>query len=623
MPGHYEREITIKEAIANIDSRKFLLPAIQRNFVWSNHQICVLFDSLMRGYPINTFMMWDVKTPKIKKDYRFYDFLKNYCQRFKESNDYVATDGFADFKAVIDGQQRLTSLYIGLKGTYAYKQPRVWWPDTQNDKVLPPRRLYLDLYQSNQSEENESLMEFNFRFLTGDQYLTSRERKDVHWFKLQDVLNFPDVATVDKIPFQIAFPYLQKHGLEGNAYALETLTRLYVVIRQEPIIHYFNETSQEIDHVLDVFIRTNSGGTTLAFSDLLMSIAIANWEGDARKDIDAVVSQVQQSTDMGFSIGRDWVLKTCLMLTNADVKFKVKNFEPTRVKTIEENWPKIKDCIIEAFKLVKFFGLNDQSLRAKNAVIPIAHYLFCQSSSDKPLYRTINNLAYHKDERIRIARWLHIALLKGVFGGQSDGLLRKMREIINKNLDQGTFPLQKIIDAFKNTTKDLRFDDEYVTSLLRTEYGDPRCRSILALIFPEMNENQSFHIDHLHPKSAFTKKALTAHPFLMSDSELMRFYESPAHWNTIANLHLLNSSQNTSKNATGLAAWVQDSSNGFRRDDLLIDQNVSLAFDQFKTFFEKRHAALSARLQKILFMSDVPLHAQPVTMLDDDSEATV
>ena len=328
MSGSFEKAITIRQAIRNIDDRTFLLPAIQRNFVWSPQQICVLFDSLMREYPINTFMMWDVTSPEIKNKYRFYSFLTDYCQRFKESNDYVATQGdFKDFKAVIDGQQRLTSIYIGLKGTYAYKQPRVWWPNARNDQVLPPRRLYLDLAKGLEGEDNESMAQYHFRFLTEKQVAAFSDDPSSRWFEVGKVLSLPDVRSVDEIPFEVVLPYLEKHGLASNSFARKALTRLYYLVRHEEVIHFYNEESQDIDHVLDVFIRTNSGGTPLAFSDLLMSIAIANWDGDARKDIDELVTEVRQSSEMQFSIGRDWVLKTCLMLTGADVRFRVKNFD--------------------------------------------------------------------------------------------------------------------------------------------------------------------------------------------------------------------------------------------------------------------------------------------------------
>src|ERR1035441_2085673 len=86
MTGDYEKAITIEKAIQNIVYRRYLLPAIQRKFTWDTSQICVLFDSVMRGYPINTFMFWEVTDPFLKKSFRFYQFLEKYCERFGENN---------------------------------------------------------------------------------------------------------------------------------------------------------------------------------------------------------------------------------------------------------------------------------------------------------------------------------------------------------------------------------------------------------------------------------------------------------------------------------------------------------------------------------------------------------
>ena len=87
MAGGFEKAITIRQAISNIDDRTFLLTAIQRNFVGTTQQICTLFDSQMREYPINAFMMWDVTSQEIKNKYWYYSSLTDYCQRFKESNE--------------------------------------------------------------------------------------------------------------------------------------------------------------------------------------------------------------------------------------------------------------------------------------------------------------------------------------------------------------------------------------------------------------------------------------------------------------------------------------------------------------------------------------------------------
>lgn len=621
MAGEYEKAISIKDAIDGINNRDYLLPAIQRKFVWSSQQICVLFDSIMRGYPINTFMFWEIKDPAIKKGYKFYEFLKSYCQRFNEVNPHVnTTASFKDFKAIIDGQQRLTSLYIGLCSTYAYKQPRLWWPSTQDNHVLPPRKLYLDLQSPLETEDDDSLMYYNFKFLTDEQYKTSLDgpNRNHHWLCMHEVLNLPDRESTDDILLEVIIPELARRGLSTNEFARKTLLRLYHAIRSQKIIHYFKETSQQIDHVLDVFIRTNSGGTKLDFADLLMSIAVANWDGDFRQELDNLTKHIHQSVEMGFYIERDWILKTCLMLTDADVRFKVKNFKAEEVKRIQTEWDKIEACIKATFLLIRRFGINPQSLTSKNAVIPICYFLYRKNISNVPLYQLINNLAKCHDYRATISQWFYMVLLKGVFGGQADAILTSMRDVIDDNLIADAFPLPQIIDRYKATNKDLRFDEDYINSLLNTQYGEGKCRALLYLLFPEMNPTEVFHIDHLHPKSVFEKNCLKKQDFLKDDSELFTFYSDPCHWNAIPNLHLLNHSQNISKNDRPLKDWISDKNINLTAKDLLVE-GVSLEFCDFKEFHDKRRLALKERLKSRVFMSTV----LPIAIEPEDSDEEV
>lgn len=618
MAGEYEKPISIKEAILSINASDFLLPSIQRKFVWSSQQICVLFDSIMRGYPINSFMMWDVRSDEIKNNYKFYSFIKDYCQRFNEENPQVFTNAsFKNFKAIIDGQQRLTSLYIGLHSTYAYKQPRTWWPSTKDDKLLPPRKLYLDLMQPLKSEDDEALMHYNFKFLTDAQYAESFVSKSHHWFCLHEILRMPEVDGSSQIWNKVIRPYLETNGLANNEFSQVTLSQLYDVIRVQKIIHYFNEPNQSPDHVLDVFIRTNSGGTKLEFSDLLMSIAVANWNGDFRKELDGLIKQIHQSVELGFYLERDWVLKTCLMLTDANVRFKVSNFQPAQVGAIQSQWGKIKECIKQTFYLVRRMGINPQSLTSKNAVIPICYYLFKKQVNNQPLYETINNLSKQHDQRSIISQWFYMVLLKGIFGSQADSILESMRNIIDKKMDSKTFPLSDIVDSYVATSKDLRFDEEYIERLLDTQHGEGRCRALLHLLFPEMNATEIFHIDHLHPQVSFSKKNLNSIDYLKNDSALMMFYSDTKHWNSIANLHLLNDSQNRSKNDSSLVDWVADKNTHITSADLLVD-GVSLEFNAFKTFYEARRKALKNRLISRVFMTTSL--AEPVKNGDADEE---
>lgn len=411
-------------------------------------------------------------------------------------------------------------------------------------------------------------------------------------------------------------PELERRGLSTNTFARKTLLKVYDVIRSQRIIHYFNENSQQIDHVLDVFIRTNSGGTKLDFSDLLMSIAVAHWDGDFRKELDDLTQHIHQNTEMGFYIERDWLLKTCLMLTEADVRFKVRNFKGEQVARIQQEWPEIKECITETFRLVRRFGITPQSLTSRNAVIPICYYLYKKCSSGEPLFRKINNLAKCHEQRAVISQWFYMALLKGVFGGQADSILSSMRDVLVKHLTDDTFPLPAIIERYKATNKDLRFDEETLDKLLETQHGEGRCRALLHLLFPEMNVSEVFHIDHLHPRASFDKKLLNKASFLQDDEQLMAFYRNPVHWNAIPNLHLLNHSQNLAKKDRPLKEWLSDQNVHLTPSDLLIE-NVDLEFTSFKAFYLARREALKQRLISRVYMS-APLAAESVADSEDE-----
>ena len=116
-------------------------------------------------------------------------------------------------------------------------------------------------------------------------------------------------------------------GIEKFKFASRLLFKLYAVIIKNPLINYFLEEDDSLDKVLNVFIRVNSGGTQLNYSDLLLSIATAQWKDkDAREEINSFVDQTND-IGSGFNINKDFVLKSCLVLGNfKEIAFKVDNF---------------------------------------------------------------------------------------------------------------------------------------------------------------------------------------------------------------------------------------------------------------------------------------------------------
>lgn len=574
----FKYPISISDAIANIESRKFLLPAIQRKFVWSSGQIEVLFDSIMRDYPINSFMMWNVTSEKTKNSYKFYEFLKEYRAFFKDENPFFNTRGYSDFMAIIDGQQRLTSLYLGLKGTYAYKMPRKWWKD--NEDCLPTRKLYLNL-TSALPKDDDRKMTYNFGFLSQPEVNKLSQSQDL--FLVNDIYLYQDQDALED--------YMSERNCKDVTdvkFAKKTLRKLREVVFKDKLINYYQEENQDIDIVLDIFIRTNSGGEPLSFSNLLMSITTANWKKDARKEFKILIDAVYANN---FIISADLILKCCLVLFNDNIKFQVANFDAQSVSVFDDNWERIKKCIEVTFELLKKWGFNDSSLRAKNAVIPIVYYIYHNEIEDE-ICKDIK----HIEEKNAIRKWLCISLLKGVFGGQSDSVLTGIRKVLKSNFKKQIFPFEQIKAEFaSNDAKSLTLSDEVIDDILKTQKDAPNSYAILALLYSHLRyDSIAYHKDHLHPAAKFCK--LKESDF--SSKEDYDFYRNAEHWNSILNLQLLDGSTNESKNDEDLSEWVKNKNIDLKSH--LIPEGVSLDFKDFRIFIEKRKELLATTIKAIV-----------------------
>lgn len=574
----FKYPISISDAIANIESRKFLLPAIQRKFVWSSGQIEVLFDSIMRDYPINSFMMWNVTSEKTKNSYKFYEFLKEYRAFFKDENPFFNTRGYSDFMAIIDGQQRLTSLYLGLKGTYAYKMPRKWWKD--NEDCLPTRKLYLNL-TSALPKDDDRKMTYNFGFLSQPEVNKLSQSEDL--FLVNDIYLYQDQDALEE--------YMSDRNWKDVTdvkFAKKTLRKLREVVFKDKLINYYQEENQDIDIVLDIFIRTNSGGEPLSFSNLLMSITTANWKKDARKEFKILIDAVYANN---FIISADLILKCCLVLFNDNIKFQVANFDAQSVGVFDDNWERIKKCIEVTFELLKKWGFNDSSLRAKNAVIPIVYYIYHNEIEDE-ICKDIK----HIEEKNAIRKWLCISLLKGVFGGQSDSVLTGIRKVLKSNFKKQIFPFEQIKAEFaSNDAKSLTLSDEVIDDILKTQKDAPNSYAILALLYSHLRyDSIAYHKDHLHPAAKFCK--LKESDF--SSKEDYDFYRNAEHWNSILNLQLLDGSTNESKNDEDLSEWVKNKNIDLKSH--LIPEGVSLDFKDFRIFIEKRKELLATTIKAIV-----------------------
>ena len=574
----YQLRGTIKATLDEIQRNDLVLPAIQREFVWRPHQICKLFDSLMQGYPFGAFLYWSVR-PENSGKFRFFDFVLHYHQRDNPHCPRLPILRDRQLTAVLDGQQRLTALNIGLRGSMAWKRPRMWW---NSPGAFPKRRLYLDLLR--EPNEDDDGLKYRFEFRT-----TEESSDDECWFPVGEVLGMeggpPMVRWLNK-----------RLSQEHVDRAYETLDRLHQIVHNKEIVSSYEEERQELDKVLQIFIRTNDGGTPLSYSDLLLSIAVSQWtQKDAREEIHTLVDELNR-IGTGFALSKDWVLKAGLMLSDiGSVGFKVDNFNRENMTALEEKWDDVKHSLTLTVQLVSSFGFSRQNISSNNAILPIAYYLHKKGYGET--YLTRNEF---KQDREVIREWLIRSLLKsGVWGSGLDTLLTAIRRVIGEGGGDG-FPVSQIREEMARRGRSLIFEDEEIEDLVDMEFNGRLTFALLSLLFPFVDLHNQFHVDHVFPRSRFTEARLRSAG--VPDDEIGRFRSSG---NRLANLQLLQGAQNYEKSDRMPADWLDQTYPGDpagRRQYENIHRlgDVPEKMTGFNAFYEARRTRLKEEITRLL-----------------------
>lgn len=576
----FQSPITIAQAIERIHRNEYLLPAFQRDFVWSAEQIEKLFDSLMKGYPISSMLFWKVKGGT-KTDFRFYKFLSVFIQYHRICNDPIPTDNINDFYAVLDGQQRLTSLYIGLCGSYAYKDYRKRWDYSEYN--FPTRHLYFNISRKYTQEESDR--EFIFSFV--DKNISKEndlfiDKSNEKWFRVGKIL-----ALHQDYNYGID-EFAEDNNIDKESKRL--LRLLDNVIHTKLNINFYEEDEQKPDKAVNIFIRINSGGTALSFSDILMSIAIANCKQmDAKTEIKNLVEHVRSK---GFNISHDFILKSFLYLYHKDVRSLITSFNLGFIELVENNWTRIRDAVSNLFDLLRSFGLTDFTMTSYNAAMPILYYLY-----HKGIYQDFYKKIGNREDCEIIKKWLFSILLRRAFGASADSVLAQSRRAYTTDITGSyiketvtLFPATEINSEIRKLSD---VGDDFIEDLLYSQKDSRYSFPILAMLYPDLDyRNNNFHQDHLHPASAYND---------LEEKDKEKYGWQV--YNSILNLQMLDANENESKNAKPLEKWVSEQTRNkdmrkFMEDHLIPDTDLSLS--NFSDFIEKRKAMLVQRIRKMI-----------------------
>ena len=564
-----------------LDIHNYFLPAIQREFVWSSEKTEELFDSLLRGYPIGTLLFWDVREPAIH-DFQFYDLIRKYDVR-NAHNVRADLSIRQQCMGILDGQQRVTSLYLGLTGSYTEKIPRLWW---NNPDAYPEKKLYINLLHRPKPDDEEH--RFQIKFLPETK---ARPSDEAYWFRIGDILMY---KTRDQMrDFRRSMPHRDNETFENN------LDALWTAVFENQGINYFVETSQDLDRVLRIFVRLNRGGTPLSYSDLLLSLATATWKShDAREQVYELVEYLNHKCGPEFDFSKDFVLKALLVFSNKDVRFRTDNVN--RKSQLEDIWDRAQAALKITVKLMGRFGFDRQTLSAPNAIIPIAYYVYRRKLDEGFLTQK-----GHEDDREGIRLWLLKMLLGRVFGGQSDRVLSSIRGVIQAATGQPSgkirFPAHEIEDHLR-ATQSFSFTHEAIKTIVsETTSRQPLAFATLALLFPYLNYQHSrFDIDHMHPHAAFSKNGLEKQGLSGDDSIF-----ALGHWDYLPNLQLLPKPVNEAKGDKPLADWLKGSQGRLYRELSLIP-DVDLSLRNYGAFYEARQERLIQALTEKVGFVDKP-----------------
>ncbi len=570
------QDTTVKKIIGQLND-SFFLPDIQREYVWLNKEqdkkIELLFDSILRDYPIGTFLFWSLKksdfetsketTPVAGKlNFQLYKFIERYDVR-KSHNEKVNIEQVKseNITIVLDGQQRLTSLYIGLMGSRTLKKPRHWW---DNPDAFEEKKLYLNLRHIPQPDNPDDNYQFEFKVPSA---LPTPDENN-YWFRVGEILELDSVLG-----------YSRKHGLSDEESIM--LEKLHNNLCSKDIISFYNEDEKNLDKVLKIFIRVNSGGTQLSYSDLLMSILTANFSSDIRTLMIELVDNLQTS---GFGVmGRDQILKTCLLLTGCNHVFKLENFSKTNISKIETNWSRITECILDAASIAEDCGYAN-NLSSGYILTTIALYLY------------IKNLRAGKvsvDDRREIWKFIRNAQITAYFSATLDSKLGIAANTMRGNKDLPQVKDFEEFNARMDKDRNISVHKENVLDMLNLQYGSYAVLPVLQVLYPTLDyKNRSFHIDHIYPKSKFTVK----------NSKLPADYLSKK--NNLFNLQLLEGGENIEKRAKDPEVWLSqnydtvDKIKAYKRENY-IDENFTLNWEDIAQFEKDRIKSIKKALEKL------------------------
>lgn len=562
MSNLIDNSITIYEALQNIKNGKYAMPAFQRQFVWGTEQIEKLWDSILLDYPIATFLFWNVNDLNVTPDTYFCNFLSEVTFDSRKQADSVNyelsnIDVNITDTAVLDGQQRLTSLFLSLLGNSFIRQKHA----RRKNSGGIVTKLFIELNKNkltiDEGEYNSKKYDIKFSEKVGKLSPTQFEIKGIldDKFKEETTRNQAIEDVIANVPS------------DSKEYAKCILNKLYNKIFVDKLVRFTEIKDMKQDDALEMFVRFNSGGKPLRKSEITMSILEAYWPS-AKTEFGKIL------VDSYSNFGTDFIVRSALMLYGDVVK---SNISKQIAEDLKNNWNEFKIALKNVENVLKEMKIEVSRFSSSwNVLLPILYFIYYNPEYEKNL------------DGIRA--YLIRAILFTYFQSGTTGKLQKMKSRINENDYEITVDLLDQIN-------DLRVTEGKIEDILNAEKGSRVAGEALYYISLEwINKNFKYEQDHLHPFDRFDSSKPTS--VTMTEWKKWR-----GNRNRLANLHLLEGRSNGSKNDMRLVDYYNDMNSEQKElfcKQSMIPKKISLEIDKFDVFYEERKLILTEKIRKLL-----------------------
>ena len=604
----------ICDLIVKLQNDEILLPAMQRDFVWPIDKICDLFESILRDYPIGTFLFWDVDSTVFEK-YTFNKFLSDVHERRK--GDLVRGERSAirkeHYTAVLDGQQRITSIYMGICGCYRRHIKSRPWADPMDTSSFEKLYLCVNILHIPQNEDDK----YQFDFLSEDKInkniIDPETNKHEFWLRISEIYDNCNKDDFDVVEYQEEKETIANADSPAVTWATSERKNFRNLISKfkeafyiRPVLNYYSAKGMDLGQVVEIFVRVNSGGQKLTASDLMLSVASAAHSDTMGEDfhvkIQNAIEQVNNATtnpDGGFVADQDTILTTGLMIIEAQKLSlnKEENYEVATLNKMINKWDSIVDSLCAAVKYYEKLGFESKKL-SKNYIMSLAYYMYLHNLTEDHFSKQ-NNRA--NCDRILIRQWTLRSIINGLFNYGTRNILAKIRDYLKSAKDQNYFPLDRLFNLTSSVNLSIS-KEQIIDDILTLRYGDVRIDPLLRELAKDDSGNK-YTVDHIWAQDLIKNKKTIKKNYRGISEEDLKKYSS--YGQLLPNLQLLTQNDNSNKGNKFFKEWDENRHSTQQQKASYYSANfipigISFSYDNFIEFFEKRRELLKTAIEDAL-----------------------